>query len=79
MAPPAKADNKQRARAQRRARLAVELRSNLKKRKEQARGRSLCEAPGAAEANQGMNGQEDQPDAREGANADITGPTGEIT
>jgi hypothetical protein len=48
MAPPTKADNKQRARAQRRARLAAELRSNLKRRKEQARGRVLCDAPGAA-------------------------------
>jgi hypothetical protein len=53
MAPPTEADNKQRARAQRRARLAAELRSNLKKRKEQARGRALCDAPGAAEANPG--------------------------
>ncbi|HEY7549153.1 MAG TPA: hypothetical protein VH913_06505 [Hyphomicrobiaceae bacterium] len=78
MAPPAKADSKQRARARRRARLAVELRSNLKKRKEQARGRALCEAPGAAEANRGRNGQEGQPDARERANAGMTGPTGEI-
>jgi hypothetical protein len=67
MAPAAKTDSKQRAQAQRRARLAAELRSNLKKRKEQARGRALHGAPGGAEAKRGSNEQEDQPDAREAA------------
>jgi hypothetical protein len=65
MPPSTDTDSKQRARAQRRARLAAELRSNLKKRKEQARGRAPCDAPGAAEANRGRNGQEDQLDALE--------------
>jgi hypothetical protein len=78
MTPPAKADNKQRARAQRRARLAAELRSNLKKRKEQARGRAMCDAPAAAEANPGRNVQEDWLDAREAANTRMRGPTGEV-
>jgi hypothetical protein len=60
MAHPQKTDTKQLVREQRRARLAAELRSNLRKRKDQARGRALPEAPGSVEEN-------DQPDAREAA------------
>ncbi|MBO0763123.1 MAG: hypothetical protein J2P50_00820 [Hyphomicrobiaceae bacterium] len=74
MPPPTKADNKRRARAQRRARLAAELRSNLKKRKEQARGRELNNAPDAAETKPARGEQEDQPNAREAA----TRSTGEV-
>jgi hypothetical protein len=65
MVHPAQTDTKQLAREQRRARLAAELRSNLRKRKEQARGRSL---PGSD------SNETDQPDAREAA----TSPTGEV-
>jgi hypothetical protein len=64
MAPPTKNDSRLRAQEQRRARLAAELRSNLKKRREQARERALCDAPGPA---QGSSEQEQQPDAREAA------------
>ena len=78
-----KADTKQLARAQRHARLAAELRSNLRKRKEQGRGRTLQEAPGVHNGpdngpnNAQANGNE-QPDAREAASADKRGPTGEV-
>ena len=67
MAHPSKGDTKRRAREQRRARLAAELRSNLRKRKEQARSRVLQGASGSKYEN-------DQPDAREAA----TRPTGEV-
>ena len=73
-----KADTKQLARAQRRARLAAELRSNLRKRKEQGRGRTLQEAPGVHNGpNNGDNGNE-QPNAREAATSHNGGPTGEV-
>jgi len=68
MAHPQKADTKQLARERRHARLAAELRSNLRKRKEQARGREPLKASGPGEGN-------DQPDAREAANAHQRGPT----
>ncbi len=71
MAHPPKADTKQRARSQRHARLAAELRSNLRKRKAQARGRTL---PETSESGYG----DDQPDAREAASTDKRGPTGEV-
>jgi hypothetical protein len=70
MAYPQKADTRQLAREQRRARLEAELRSNLRKRKDQARSR-LQVAPGA------QNGG-DQPDAWEAASAEERGPTGEV-
>jgi len=70
-----KADTKQLARAQRRARLAAELRSNLRKRKEQGRGRTLQEAPGI---HNGPDNGNEQPDAREAATVDERGPTGEV-
>jgi hypothetical protein len=66
IAHPQKADTKQLAREQRHARLAAELRSNLLKRKEQARGR----ARGAPESDK----ESEQPDAREAAGADQRGP-----
>jgi hypothetical protein len=50
MAQPTKSDTKARAQQQRRARLAAELRSNLSKRKEQARSRALRNAPEAEQA-----------------------------
>jgi hypothetical protein len=71
MAHPPSTDTKQLAREQRRARLATELRSNLLKRKEQARGRALPEATGSEHEN-------DQPDAREAATADKRRPTAEV-
>jgi ribosome assembly protein YihI (activator of Der GTPase) len=64
---PPQTDTKQRAREQRRVRLEAELRSNLRKRKEQARGRV---PPGAS----GSDNGNDQPDALEAA----TSPTGEV-
>jgi hypothetical protein len=71
MAQPQKADTKQLAREQRRARLAAELRSNLRKRKEQARVREPLAAPAPGHAT-------GQPDAKETANAHDVGPTGEV-
>jgi hypothetical protein len=70
MAHPQKTDTKQLARERRHARLAAELRSNLRKRKEQVRGRGPLEAPGPGYEN-------DQPDAREAATRP-RGPTGEV-
>jgi hypothetical protein len=70
-----KADTKQLAREQRRARLAAELRSNLRKRKEQGRGRTLQEAPGV---HIGPDNGNEQPEAREAVTADRRGPTGEV-
>jgi len=71
MAHPQKGDTKQLARQRRRARLATELRSNLLKRKEQARGRTLQGAPGPENGNE-------QADAQEVANAHKRGPTEEV-
>jgi hypothetical protein len=67
MAQPQKSDTKQRARAQRHARLGAELRSNLVKRKAQARSRALPEAVNSEDGN-------DRPDVREAA----TKPTEEV-
>ena len=70
-----KADTKQLARAQRRARLAAELRSNLRKRKEQGRGRTLQEAPGVHNGhNNGPDNGNEQPEAREAVTADRRDP-----
>jgi hypothetical protein len=71
MAYPQKADTRQLAREQRRTRLAAELRSNLRKRKDQARSRTLQPAPGS-------ESRDDQPDAWEAASADERGPAGEV-
>ena len=76
MAHSPKSDTKQLARERRRVRLATELRSNLLKRKEQARGRARPEAPSLEY--EGADDENDQPDAREAANADKWGPTGEV-
>jgi hypothetical protein len=70
-----KADTKQLAREQRRARLAAELRSNLHKRKEQERGRIVQETPGA---DNGPDDGNEQPGARKVATADKWGPMGEV-
>jgi len=81
MAHPQKADSKQRAREQRRVRLASELRSNLLKRKEQARGRTLQGTPrldNGPDNGPDPDNENDRPDAREAANADQRGPTGEV-
>jgi len=80
MAHPPKSDTKQLAREQRRVRLATELRSNLSKRKEQARGRARPAAPSLEHlgADTGKDTEKDRPDARQAANADTRGPTGEV-
>ena len=75
MARPPGTDAKQHARERRRARLAAELRSNLLKRKAQARGRAL---PGAPLAGESPDNGNDQLDGREAANADMSGPTTEV-
>jgi hypothetical protein len=75
MARPPGTDTKQHARERRRARLAAELRSNLLKRKAQARGRAL---PGAPLAGDNPDNGNDQPDAREAANADMRGTKAEV-
>jgi hypothetical protein len=71
MTHPSKAHSKSLAQARRRTRLAAELRSNLLKRKAQARGRVLQSAPGREPAKDEQN---DLPDAREAA----TRPSGEV-
>ena len=74
-----KADTKQLARAQRHARLAAELRSNLRKRKEQGCGRTPQEAPATHNGvHNGPDNGNEQPDAREAATVDKRGPTGEV-
>jgi hypothetical protein len=75
MPPSTKTKSKLRAQEQRRARLEAELRSNLRKRKEQAHERAAPAAP--PDPLHGEDGPERQPDAREAANADTRGPTGE--
>jgi hypothetical protein len=71
IAPPQKTDTKTLAREQRRARLTTELRSNLLKRKQQARARAVLEAPASER-------EKDQSDARAAATADKRGPTGGV-
>jgi hypothetical protein len=71
MAHPTKAHSKLMAQQQRRARLEAELRSNLRKRKDQARGRAERDPSGLPQAE---GEPEQQPDAREAA----TRPTGEV-
>jgi hypothetical protein len=73
MAQPTKSDQKVQAQERRRARLAAELRSNLQKRKEQARGRA--QRDGAAGA-----GEESTPETGE-HRADRRGslPEGRLT
>ncbi len=79
MAHPQQTGTKQLAREQRRVRLAAELRSNLRKRKEQARSRTLQGAPGLNDGpNNKSDNEDDQPDAREAATTDKRGPTGEV-
>jgi hypothetical protein len=89
MAHPPKGSGRSLAQEQRRARLAAELRSNLAKRKDQARGRTQQAAPAQApeagqgqerdeERDEGRDGREDQPDAPEAAVGDKTGPQGRL-
>ena len=75
MARPPGTDAKEHARERRRARLAAELRSNLLKRKAQARGRAR---PGAPLADENPDSGNDQPDAREAANADKRSTRAEV-
>ena len=65
-----KPDSKQLAREQRSARLAAELRSNLRRRKEQARR--------AGQEARGSDNGLDNGNAREAATADKRGPTEEV-
>jgi hypothetical protein len=71
---PTRPQTKSLAQEQRRARLAAELRANLRKRKAHARSR----APDASEATQGRDRRQDEPDAQEAARTDTRGPTGEV-
>jgi hypothetical protein len=69
---PPNGSSKRLAHERRQARLAAELRSNLLKRKAQMRASAL-QHDGAGHEQDGQ-----QPDAREAANADGRGPTGEV-
>jgi hypothetical protein len=62
MAQTSKGDNKQLVKQRRRARLAAELRANLRRRKEQARNKALPDVPALA-----GDAPEGRPDAREAA------------
>ena len=72
---PTRVQTKSLAQEQRRARLASELRANLRKRKAQARGRALDDAPDPA---QGRDRRQDEPDALEAARTDKRVTTGEV-
>ena len=65
---PTRPQTKSLAQEQRRARLACELRANLRKRKAQARSRAPGDAP---------DPRQDEPNALEAARTGKRGPTGE--
>jgi hypothetical protein len=79
---PPKGSSKRLAQERRQARLAVELRSNLLKRRAQMRAHALHkDGAGPEQDGPEQDGPEQdghQPDAREAANADGRGPTGEV-
>jgi hypothetical protein len=73
---PTRPQTKSLAQEQRRARLACELRANLRKRKAQARSRALDEAPDHPA--KGRDRRPDEAEAQEAARSDKRGPTGEV-